>query len=116
MPAVRSKSKSKSGVVMTLVSLAEPFLIASVNIPINIANVEDLAERARHLGVASDELRLDTSLSQVGTHSEIGDSCDHSDRSGDVMEDAVGTRLGERQASESEGRNKHHRADGLAKH
>ena len=29
------------------------------------------------------------------------------------MEDTVGTGLSERQASESEGRNKHHRADGL---
>lgn len=86
---------SKSGVVMTLFSLNKPCLITNVNIPINIANVEDLAERARHLGVASDELRFDTRLSQVGAHSKIGDSCDHSDRSGDVVEDTVGTRLSE---------------------
>ena len=32
------------------------------------------------------------------------------------MEDAVGTGLSERQASESDGRNKHDRADSLSKH
>lgn len=87
-----------------------------MDIPINIANVEDLAEIARDLGTGSDELRLDTRLSQVGAHSEIGDSCNHGDRSGDVVEDTVGTGLSEGQASESDGRNEHHRADGLTKH
>ena len=87
-----------------------------MDIPINIADVEDLAEVPRDLWVGSDEFRLDTRLSQVGAHSEIGDSCDHSDRSGDVVEDTVGTGLSEGQASESKGRNKHHRADSLTKH
>lgn len=63
--------------------------------------------------IASHELRLDASLSQIGAHSEIGDASYHGDRGGDVVEHPMGTRLGIRKSNKDEGSCKHHRADGL---
>lgn len=65
------------------------------------------------LGVAAHEFRLDTSLSQIGAHGEVGDGSDHCDRSGDVVEHSVGTRLGVGDTHKGEGRYEHHGADGL---
>lgn len=114
MPAVRSKSKSSRGVVITLMLSAHVLnTIPPMCLPVNVSNIEDLTEHARDLGISSNELRLDTSLSQIGTHSKVCDRSDHGDRSGDVVEETVRARLGERHASEDEGRDEHHGADGL---
>jgi len=67
-----------------------------------------------HLGIASHELRLDTSLAQISAHGEVGDSGHHGDRGGDVVEDTVSARDGVGHAHEDEGGGEHHSADGLA--
>ena len=67
----------------------------SQSLPVNVANVEDLTNGAGDLGIGTDEFSTDTSLSQVGAHSEVSDTGDHGDSSGNVVEKAVGTRLGE---------------------
>ena len=83
------------------------------NVPVDVSNVEDLTKVTCDLRIGSNELRLDCRLSQVRTHSEVGDGCDHGDRGGDVVENTVGARLGERETSKGSGRDEHHRADGL---
>lgn len=69
--------------------------IMSQCLPVNVANVEDLTKGAGNLGIGTDELRANASLSQVGAHGEIGDAGDHGDSSGDVVEEAVCARFGE---------------------
>lgn len=71
-------------------------MIVSQNLPVNVANVEDLTEGAGNLGVGAYEFRADASLSQVGAHGEVSYAGDQGDSSGDVMEEAVCARLGER--------------------
>lgn len=83
------------------------------NTPVYISNIEDLTKVPRDLRIGPNELGFDTRLSQVCTHSEVGDGCDHGDRGGDVVENTVGARLGERETSEGDGRDEHHRADSL---
>ena len=58
---------------------------------------------ARDFGVAPLELDGDGSLTQVGGHGKVCDCSNQGDSSGDVVEDAVGTGLGEGQADEDEG-------------
>ena len=63
-------------------------------IPVNVSDIEDLSKIAVHLGVASHELRLDTSLSEIGAHGEVGDRSDHCDSGRDVVKYSMRTRLG----------------------
>lgn len=68
---------------------------------------------ARNLWVAAGELDGDGSLTKVGTHGEVGNSGDHGDGSGNIMEDAMGARLGEGKADKDEGRDGHNGSDSL---
>lgn len=88
---------SSNGVVMTLILSAHIQGIPSRStLPIDVADVEDLAEIARDLGVIrSYEFRLDAGLSQISSHGEISDCSDHGNRSRDVVKDTVRARLGE---------------------
>lgn len=72
-----------------------PRLIKSQSLPVNVANVEDLTKGAGDLGVGTNEFGANASLSQVGAHGEVGDSGDHSNGGGDVVEEAVCARLAE---------------------
>ncbi len=67
----------------------------SQSLPVDVAHVEDLTKGAGHLGIGTDELRADASLSQVGAHGEVSDTSDHGDSSGNVVEESVCARLGE---------------------
>ena len=82
--------------------------------PVDVANVKDLTEGTSNLGVATYELGCDASLSQVGAHGEVGDTGDHGNGSGNVVEEAVAARLGEGEANKGDGRNGHYSADSLA--
>ena len=70
-------------------------LVLSQNSPVDVANIEDLTKGAGNLGVGTDEFRTDASLSQIGTHGEVGNTGDQSDGSGNVVEEAMCTRHGE---------------------
>ena len=91
-------SISRRGVVITLKS-RESYSISdhfSQSLPVNVANIEDLTKGAGNLGVGTDELRTNASLSQIGAHGEVSDTGDHGDSSGNVMKETVCARLGER--------------------
>jgi len=61
----------------------------SGNEPIDVANVEDLAEGTSNLGVATKELDFNGGEAKVGAHREVGDTGDEDYTSGDVVEDAL---------------------------
>jgi hypothetical protein len=80
--------------------------------PIDVADVEDLTVDTADLRhVRSAELNIDGGPAEVGSHREVGNSGDHGDGSGDVVEDTVLTRLGHTQAQEDEGGSSHGSAD-----
>lgn len=113
-PAVRRRSKSNKGVVITLglLDIGTLFLLSN-HLPVDVSNIEDLTHSAGHPGIGSPELWFNTGLSKVGAHGKISDGSNQCDCCGDVVEDTVRTGLGEREPSEGEGRNEHHSADGL---
>lgn len=77
-----------------------------MNVPIDVADIEDFASAAWNpadLGVVTDELGSDGYLSEVGCHAEVGDSRHQGDGSTEVMEDTVGTGLGERCRDDEQG-------------
>lgn len=80
-------------------------------IPINVADIEDLAVDAVHAWVGPLEFNRNRSEAKVGCHREVGDSSDHSDTSSDVVEDALAPWLGEGKSNECKGCNGHDRAD-----
>ena len=98
-PAVNSKSKSSRGVVMTLeifLSIPTPCNSwTSANLPVDVAHVEDGAVSAMNARVAPRKFDGNGSETEVGAHGEIGDGGHHCNQGGDVVKDAVGTRLGE---------------------
>ena len=87
--------------------------IMSQILPVNIANVEDLTKGTRDLGVGTNEFGANARLSQVGAHGKVSDAGDHGNGSGDVVEEAMCARLGERESDEGDTRQGHHGADGL---
>lgn len=82
-------------------------------IPIYISHIEDLAKFTGDLRVGTNEFRPNTRRTQIGAHSEICNGSDHRDRSGDVVEDTVRTRLGVGQSDEDQGRDEHHSTNSL---
>ena len=64
-------------------------------LPVNVAHIEDRAVSAVNARVASRKFDRNGSETEVGTHCEIGDRGHHGYQGGDVVKDAVGTRLGE---------------------
>ena len=64
-------------------------------LPVNVAHVEDRAVIAMYARVAPRKFDRNGGEAEVGTHGEIGDSGHHGHQGGDVVKDAVGTRLGE---------------------
>ena len=82
-------------------------------VPIDISHIEDFTKLAGHLGIRPDELGLDASLAEVSAHGEVCNGSDHGDGGRDVVEDSMWARLGEGQACEGEGGDKHHCADSL---
>lgn len=83
------------------------------SLPVDVADIEDLAVHASNLRVGADEFGVDGSPAEVGSHAEIGNGRDQGDGSGDVVEDAVGTRPPERQGEEDEGGKGHQGTYGL---
>lgn len=75
--------------------------------PINVADIEDLTVPAGNDRLASNELDIDGSPAQVGSHGEVGNGGDHGDSCGDVVEDTVLARLGQAKADEDKGANGH---------
>ncbi len=65
------------------------------NLPINVAHIEDLTVGPMNTRVAPPEFHGDGGETQIGTHGEIGDRSDHGDQSSDIVEQTMGTRLGE---------------------
>jgi len=63
-------------------------------LPIDVSNVENLTEVSMDLRVAPHELRLDTSLSQIGAHGEVSDGGNHGNGCRDIVEETVGARFG----------------------
>ena len=64
-------------------------------LPVNVAHIEDGAISAMNARVASRKFDGNGSETEVGTHCEISDRGHHGYQGGDVVKDAVGTRLGE---------------------
>lgn len=95
----------------TLLALFHCFWPDILNIPIDVSNVVDLTARATNDRVAALELNLNGDPSQVRCESEVGDGCNHDNTGGDVVEDTVMARLGERQAHEAQHGNSHAGAD-----
>lgn len=80
---------------MTLeISMWNKCSVTQMYLPVDVSDIEDLSEVSMNLGVVPHILRLDTSLSQIGAHGEIGDGGHHGDRCRDVVEHTVGARLG----------------------
>lgn len=79
--------------------------------PINVADVEDLAVDTTNNRIASLELDVDGSPAKVGGHGKVSDGGDQSDGSGDVVEDAVLTRLGNTKTKEDKSSSSHAGAD-----
>ena len=77
-------------------------IMCSFDLPIDVSNIENLTEIARHFGVCANELRLDASLAQIGAHGKVCNCCNHGDGCGNVMEDSMGTRLGVRHSDEDD--------------
>lgn len=102
-PAVRSRSKSRRGVVITLEKRqldAEQSHLGPRCVPVDISHIEDFTKLAGHLGIRPDEFGLDTSLAEVGAHSEVRDGSNHGNGGSDIVEDSMWARLGEGQACE----------------
>lgn len=115
-PAVRSRSRSRRGVVMTLRRCqlhSVPFQTGPGDVPVDVSHIKDFTKLASHLGIGADKLGFDASLAEVGAHGEICNGGDHGDGGSDIMEDSVWTGLGEGQACESDGGDKHDCADSL---
>ena len=70
-------------------------------------HVEDLTVETANLRIVTDELDGNAGPAKVGSHGEVGNGGDHGDHGGDVVEDTVLTRLGERKAHECHGRSDH---------
>ena len=81
--------------------------------PIDVAHVKDLAVGTMNLAVGTHELHGDRCKAQVRCHGEVGNGCDQGNSGGDVVEDTVGARLGERETPKDERRDKHNRGDSL---
>lgn len=79
--------------------------------PVDVADVEDLTVDTADNGVVAHELNIDRGPTKVGGHGEVGDSGDHGNGSGDVVEDTVLARLGDTQTKEDEGASSHDSAD-----
>ena len=107
---------SNNGVVMTLESRQQDSMSGTfpTNIPVDVANIEDLSKGARNLRIGTDELWTNTRLAQIGAHGEISDGGDHGDTGGDVVEETVCARLGEGEANEGESGDNHHSANSLS--
>lgn len=81
-------------------------------LPVNVSDVEDFTVSTGNLLIVrTEELDLDGSETQVGTHGEVGDSGDKGDTGGDVMEDTVSSGLPEGQTGEDERCYSHDSAD-----
>ena len=86
----------------------------SINVPVNVSDIEDFAQVPRDLRVTSHVFRLDASLSKICSHCKVCDGGDHGDGGGDIMEDAVGTRLAVGETDKDQCRHEHCRADSLS--
>ena len=106
-PAVRRRSKSKSGVVMALdLRFSHGTYVNESpknNLPIDVTDVKDLAVLAMDKRVAAKELYLDWCPPEVRSHTEVSNSCNHSDCRSDVVEDPIGTLFRSRKSNEAEG-------------
>ena len=112
--AVSSKSRSRSGVVMTLdIVSMYMYLTCHKCSPVNVPHVENFAIGSAHTRVAPRKFDRNRSKSQVGSHGEVGDGSDHGDQSSNVVEGSMGTGLAERQANKGKRRNSHNCADSL---
>ena len=76
-------------------------------LPVNVAHIEDGAVSAVNTRVAPRKLDGDGGKAEVGTHGEIGDGGYHCHQGGDVVEDTMGTGLGERKADKTQGSHGH---------
>lgn len=85
---------------------------AGASLPVNVAHVEDLAVCATNDGVAAGKLDGNRGPADVGGHGEVGDGGDEGDGSGDVVEDALLTRLRPGEAEEAHGGEGHQGANG----
>jgi hypothetical protein len=79
--------------------------------PVDVADIEDLAHQAADLGVGADKFNLDGSPSQVGSHSEVCNACNHADGGGNVVEDTLTAVLLERETHKGKSCNTHDCAD-----
>ena len=82
--------------------------MSTLNLPINVSNVEDLTVITADDRITAHELNVDRGPSEVATHGEVRDRGDHSDAGGDVVEDTLRARLGESKTNECERRAYHH--------
>ena len=80
-PAVKSKSRSNRGVVITLgIKLTSMSCYGNnEDLPIDIAYIEDLAVSSTHARIAPPKLDLNGCEAQVGSHREVGNGGHHSD-------------------------------------
>lgn len=79
---------------------------SAANIPVNVADVEDLTIVTSLLTRAM-ELNSDGSPANVGGHGKVGDGGDKGDTGSDVVEETVLARLGGRETHEDDGRGGH---------
>lgn len=84
------------------------------NSPIDVAHVEERASftsQTSNTCTVTDKLNENWSLAEVGSHGEVGNGGDQSDRGCDVVEDTLSTRLAKGETDEGQGCHTHNCAD-----
>lgn len=64
-----------------------------MNIPVDVANIEDLALEALNYSIVAHKFDIDWCPAQMGGHGVIGDRGDHGNAGRDVVEDTLIARL-----------------------
>lgn len=63
--------------------------------PVDIANIEDLANQTGDLWIRANEFHVDGSPTQVAAHGEVGDGGDEIEQGAQIEEEALLARLGQ---------------------
>ena len=80
---------------------------------VDVTDIEDLANVSGHARIVGPgKLDLNSGPAQIGAHAKVSNGGDHGNGGRDVVEDAVGARLGKGHAHEDQGSHGHDGGDG----
>jgi len=79
--------------------------------PFNVLDIENLAVGTSYDTLMTSEFNLDSSVTQVGTHSEVSDSRSQRDSGHEIVEDTVSAWNSESDTHKDESSREHHRGD-----